>query len=71
VSLSALLYGIAFCTFMIGAGWSYRSDGRPAAVALLAAVAAMDFTLTGLVMLTQLAWFVVTSRSCMGLTLTR
>ncbi len=49
MSLSEVLYGIAFCTFMIGAGWSFRSDGRPAAVALLALGAAMDFGLTGLV----------------------
>jgi hypothetical protein len=49
MSLSELLYGIAFALFMIGAGWSFRSDGRPAAVALLAFGAAMDFTVTGLV----------------------
>jgi hypothetical protein len=49
MSLSEVLYGIAFCTFMVGAGWSFRSDGAPAAVALLTLGAAMDFGLTGLV----------------------
>lgn len=50
MSLSEILYGIAFCTYMLGAGWSFRSDGTPAAVALLGFGAAMDFTVTGLVM---------------------
>ena len=50
MSLSELLYGIAFCTYMVGAGWSFRSNGRPAAVAILALGALMDFSVTGLVM---------------------
>lgn len=49
MSLSELLYGIAFGLFMVGAAWSWRSDGHPRAVALLATGAAMDFGLTGLV----------------------
>jgi hypothetical protein len=49
VSLSEFLYGIAFATYMVGVAWALRTDGRPAAVALLAAGAAMDFGLTGLV----------------------
>lgn len=35
---------------MLGAAWSLRSDGVPAAVGVLALGAAMDFVLTGLVM---------------------
>jgi len=49
MSLSEFLYGIAFGIFMIGAAWSWRTDGAPRAVALLATGAAMDFGLTGLV----------------------
>lgn len=49
MSLSEFLYGVAFATYMVGVAWSLRTDGRPAAVALLAAGAAMDFGLTGLV----------------------
>jgi len=50
VSLSEVLYGVAFCTYMLGAGWSFRSNGARAAVAVLALGAIMDFSLTGLVM---------------------
>ena len=35
---------------MLGAGWSFRSNGARAAVAVLALGAIMDFSLTGLVM---------------------
>ena len=49
MSLSEVLYGIAFCTYMVGAGWSFRSNGRPAAVAVLALGALMDFSVTRLV----------------------
>lgn len=49
ISLSEVLYGIAFSLYMVGAGWSFRTDGRPLAVGLLALGAAMDFGLTGLV----------------------
>jgi hypothetical protein len=50
VSLSELLYGVAFITYMVGAAWSLRSNGAGAAVAVLGCGAAMDFGLTALVM---------------------
>lgn len=50
MSLSEVLYGVAFITYMVGAAWSLRSNGGGAAVAVLAVGAAMDFGLTGLVM---------------------
>lgn len=49
MSLSEVLYGIAFATYMVGVAWALRSGGARASVALLAAGAAMDFGLTGLV----------------------
>lgn len=50
MSLAEFVYGVAFCTYMVGTAWSLRSNGARAAVALLAAGASMDFGLTGLVM---------------------
>lgn len=49
MTLSEVLYGIAFCTYMVGVAWALRTGGARPAVALLATGAAMDFGLTGLV----------------------
>jgi hypothetical protein len=49
MSLSEVLYGVAFATYMIGVAWALRTGGARPAVILLAAGAAMDFGLTGLV----------------------
>ncbi|MBL8226631.1 MAG: hypothetical protein JNM50_14995 [Chromatiales bacterium] len=49
MSLPEFLYGVAFATYMVGVAWSLRTNGARPAVILLAAGAAMDFILTGLV----------------------
>lgn len=49
MSLSELLYGIAFATYMVGVAWALRTNGARPAVLLLSLGAAMDFGLTGLV----------------------
>ena len=50
MSLAELIYAIAFTTYMIGAGWSLRTDGDGRAVAVLAFGACLDFAITGLSM---------------------
>lgn len=49
MTLSEFLYGIAFCTYMVGVAWALRTGGARPAVALLALGGLMDFGLTMLV----------------------
>lgn len=37
-----LLWTIAYCTFLLGSAWSFRTDGAPGAVWMMAAGALLD-----------------------------
>lgn len=42
MNLAEVLWTIAFCTFLLGGAWSFRSDGSRGAVLLMAAGAILD-----------------------------
>jgi hypothetical protein len=42
VNLPEILWTIAFCTFLLGGAWSFRTDGAWPAVALMGAGALLD-----------------------------
>lgn len=51
MNLAEILWTIAYCAFIAGAAWSYRSDGASGAVMLMGAGATLDASVAFLPML--------------------
>ena len=71
MTISEVIWTIAFCTFLCGAAWSFRSNGARGAVTVMCAALCLDFSVTllprfGFTMFSYGAWRANTSTFVSG-----